>query len=59
MEISVKGSAGAEFGDRRNGRSGRGRTAKPTLVLQKALDVLDAFTLAAPELTLPAIREAR
>jgi DNA-binding IclR family transcriptional regulator len=43
---------------RQNGRSGDGGTAKPTLVLQKALDVLDAFTVAAPELTLSAIREA-
>jgi DNA-binding IclR family transcriptional regulator len=62
MEVGVKGSVSAQasavVGDRRNGRSGDGRTAKPTLVLQKALDVLDAFTLAAPELTLSAIREA-
>jgi DNA-binding IclR family transcriptional regulator len=57
MEASVKDRRK----DRRNGRNGRsgdGGTAKPTLVLQKALAVLDAFTPAAPELTLPAIREA-
>lgn len=33
-------------------------SAKPTLVLRKALDVLDAFTLAAPELTISEIRAA-
>ncbi|HEU4360183.1 MAG TPA: IclR family transcriptional regulator [Mycobacterium sp.] len=43
MEVSVKGS---------------GTAAKPTLVLRKALDVLDAFTFAAPELTLSEIRAA-
>ncbi|HEU0191441.1 MAG TPA: IclR family transcriptional regulator [Mycobacterium sp.] len=42
MEASVKGPA----------------RAKPTLVLRKALDVLDAFTLAGPELTLSEIRAA-
>ncbi|MGH3562823.1 MAG: IclR family transcriptional regulator [Mycobacterium sp.] len=41
--------------DRRSD-NGNGKAAKPTLVLQKALDVLDAFTLAAPELTLSEIR---
>jgi DNA-binding IclR family transcriptional regulator len=46
METSVKGSAGQRGG----------KNAKPTLVLQKAVDVLDAFTLAAPELTLSQIR---
>ncbi|HET9877417.1 MAG TPA: IclR family transcriptional regulator [Mycobacterium sp.] len=53
--MSVKGSAGVA-----DGRSGKrdGKSAKPTLVLQKALDVLDAFTLAAPELNLSEIRAA-
>lgn len=34
-----------------------GAGAKPILVLQKARSVLDAFTVASPELTLPQIRE--
>lgn len=33
-------------------------SVKPTLVLRKALDVLDAFTVATPELTLAEIRAA-
>lgn len=57
MEIGVKGSARAAVGRRQNGNRD-GKSAKPTLVLQKALDVLDAFTLTAPELTLSQIREA-
>lgn len=49
MGITVKGPARAQ---------GNGRAAKPTLVLRKVLDVLDAFSLTAPELTLSQIRSA-
>jgi DNA-binding IclR family transcriptional regulator len=48
MDTSVKGAVEAAAN----------RSAKPTLVLQKALDVLDAFTLTAPELTVSEIRES-
>ncbi len=63
MEASVKSVEGVNdpepvpTADRRNGDGGR-TSAKPTLVLQKALSVLDAFTLARPELTLSEIRVA-
>jgi DNA-binding IclR family transcriptional regulator len=57
MEVIVKDSVRAGVADRRTG-NGDGKAAKPTLVLRKALDVLDAFTLAAPELTLSEIRAA-
>ncbi|MGH3556094.1 MAG: IclR family transcriptional regulator [Mycobacterium sp.] len=57
MEVSVKSPVRTGVPDRRSGNR-ESTAAKPTLVLQKALEVLDAFTLAAPELTLSEIRAA-